>query len=174
MALHVLLASGLTDIYIIIRPEDQVNWISNELITNEALHIVRSQDAALGMSYSLRCGLEAAIDDTTTAVLVVLSDQPFINEEIVRELLSTIHNQPGLDYVASTSGEGALTPPVVLSHSMFGAIEQLQGDVGARKLLALPQYQGTSVCCEDPQLLYDVDDQEDWLHAVEYYSKLYL
>lgn len=169
MALRVLLSSGITDIYIVIRPEDPLDWISGDLVDNAAMHIVRCYDAPLGMSFSLRCGLEAAIDEKTPAVLIVLADQPFINGTIITNLISTFHNQPELHYVASTTSEGILTPPVVLARSMFVAVQQLEGDVGARKLLGMPQYQGDSVYCDDPLLLYDVDNEEDWLRAVEYY-----
>lgn len=173
MGLRALLSSGLTDIYIVVQPEDPLDWISRDLLDNAALHIVRSHNATFGMSYSLRCGLEAATDEKTCGVFIMLADQPFINKSIITKLISTFNTtHPSLDYVASTSNTGVLTPPVVLARSMFGAVQQLKGDVGARKLLSMPQYQGTSVHYDDPLLLYDVDTQEDWLSAVAYYSKM--
>jgi molybdenum cofactor cytidylyltransferase len=83
-----------------------------------------------GMAASLRCGVEAAGD--ADWVVVTLGDQPAITPEAIEAVVDALH--PGVDAVrAEYRGEPG--HPVALSRSVFGAVAELRGDVGARELL---------------------------------------
>lgn len=182
IALHALLQCRLDRVAIVVHPQDPLYWISPEVKARlahpeSAVRIVRSERAEDGMAYSLRSGLEYLLSfrpGEPDAVAVVLADQPFVDEEHLNRLLGCYRSQPGLDFAASAKeagdGTSVLMPPVVLSRAMFEAVRELEGDAGARKLLALPRFKGSSLAPGANDILFDVDDPADLERAVERFA----
>ena len=85
---------------------------------------------ARGQSASLRCGLSALAG--AGAVVVTLGDQPFITPQVIAGALDQL---AGYDAVRAVYGD---TPghPVVLGPRVLAAAGELEGDQGARELLA--------------------------------------
>jgi molybdenum cofactor cytidylyltransferase len=92
--------------------------------------IVVAEDWASGQAASLRCGLQAAGE--TDAVAITLGDQPFITPAVIRAALDQL---PGHDAVRALY-DGQPGHPVVLGPAVLAAAGELQGDQGARELLA--------------------------------------
>mgnify|MGYP002398961890 CR=1 FL=1 len=165
MALRALLASRIGRVHIVVRPDDSLAWlheIRNDPRYASQLHIVVCEDAGLGMSYSIRAGVDAALSSLPEpdALLIGLGDQPFVTAAMVRRLLAVIRKQPSIDFAAS-SVDGIVMPPAVIRNTMFNALRELKGDIGARKLFGSPDYNGEMVEFhgEDAELLLDVDDE---------------
>jgi CTP:molybdopterin cytidylyltransferase MocA len=92
--------------------------------------VVVAQDWDDGQAASLRRGLLAAGD--ADAVVVTLGDQPFITPRVIGAALEQLD---GFDAVrAMYAGEPG--HPVVLGPAVLAAAAELQGDQGARELLA--------------------------------------
>jgi CTP:molybdopterin cytidylyltransferase MocA len=83
-----------------------------------------------GQAFSLRRGLAALAG--ADAVAVTLGDQPFITPEVISGALDQL---AGHDAVRCTYG-GAPGHPVVLGRRVMDEASSLDGDVGARDLLA--------------------------------------
>ncbi|HET6551602.1 MAG TPA: nucleotidyltransferase family protein [Solirubrobacter sp.] len=83
-----------------------------------------------GQGFSLRRGT-AALDGADAAV-VTLGDQPFITPQVIAGALDHL---PGYDAVRATYG-GKPGHPVVLGRPVMDAVGELEGDAGARDLLA--------------------------------------
>jgi molybdenum cofactor cytidylyltransferase len=83
-----------------------------------------------GQSASLRCGLAALRD--ADAVVVTLGDQPFITPQVIAGALDHLE---GHDAVRAVYG-GTPGHPVVLGPRVLAAAGELEGDQGARDLLA--------------------------------------
>ena len=85
------------------------------------------------MSGSLRTGIRAVTGDAP-AVLIALGDQPYVPPTVPRALLSAWRaTHPA---IVVPRYEGTRGHPVLFDRRIFGEIEQLQGDVGARDVIA--------------------------------------
>lgn len=107
-----------------------------------------------GMSASLRAGVEAFAD--LDAVVVLLGDQPFVTARAVDRLLS---RRTGRDDATRATYDGQPGHPVVIERSLFGRIAGLEGDEGARRLLA--RARTLEVPCEDVSDPFDIDRPAD-------------
>ncbi len=148
-----------------VRPDDPLTWLQDirkSSLYATQLNIVVCEEASLGMSYSIRAGVDAVLSSLPVpdAVVIGLGDQPFVTAAMVRRLLVIMEENPALDFAAS-SMRGVVMPPAVIRHTMYKALRGLKGDMGARKLFALPNYAGEIVEFggEDDELLLDVDDE---------------
>lgn len=101
-----------------------------------------------GLSASLRCGVAAL--PGSEPVLVALGDSPGLSTEVVRRLLAAT---PG----SRACYAGVPGHPVLLGPAQLGRLAELDGDVGARGLLAgVP-----TIECGDLASGADVDTPED-------------
>jgi CTP:molybdopterin cytidylyltransferase MocA len=83
-----------------------------------------------GQAASLRRGV-AALDEAD-AVVVTLGDQPFITPQVIAGALEQL---AGFDAVRAVY-DGKPGHPVVLGRAVMDAVGEIDGDVGARDLLA--------------------------------------
>lgn len=88
------------------------------------------EDWARGQGFSLRRGVEALAG--ADAVVVTLGDQPFITPQVIAGALDQLQ---GHDAVRATY-DGKPGHPVVLGTRVLAAVPELEGDAGARELLA--------------------------------------
>jgi len=117
------------------------------------VQVVRNEAWASGMGSSIVAGV-AALSDVDAAI-IALADQPRVTSQHFRALVERLSE--GIA-VASSYG-GVVGPPCAFSSSLFWALLQSEGDVGARALIrALPNVQ--AVECPDAAL--DVDTPEDY------------
>jgi CTP:molybdopterin cytidylyltransferase MocA len=93
--------------------------------------VVVCEDWARGQAFSLRRGVAALPD--ADAVAVTLGDQPFITPQVIAGALDQLG--PRYDAVRVTY-DGAPGHPVVLGRRVLDAVNELDGDTGARELLA--------------------------------------
>jgi molybdenum cofactor cytidylyltransferase len=91
---------------------------------------VVAEDWALGQGYSLRRGVAELAE--ASAVVVTLGDQPFITPQVIAGALDQLE---GRDAVRAVYG-GVVGHPVVLGPRVLAAVPSLNGDAGARELLA--------------------------------------
>lgn len=126
--------------------------------------VVLSPSYQLGLSASLRAGV-LSLGEEVDRAMIVLGDQPDISAQLLDRLLA-LHRSSGREAAALSLG-GVLHPPVVLSRSLWGELESLQGDVGCRavirgrpELVAALQYEGRS---GHP---VDVDTERDYRRLV--------
>ncbi len=125
------------------------------------VRVVDNPESAQGLSTSLRKGIEAAAG--AEAVLLLLADQPAITPEHLRRLVETWQHR-GARIVACTY-QGTAGPPVLFHRSLFGALQALQGDVGAKAVLQAHEEEAVLVPLEEAAL--DVDTPEDWARLQE-------
>jgi len=101
-----------------------------ERIDFGAAEVVICEEWDRGQGFSLRRGI-AALDEADAAV-VTLGDQPFITPQVIAGALVHLG---GYDAVRA-SYDGQPGHPVVLGRRVMDAVVELNGDVGARDLLA--------------------------------------
>jgi len=123
-----------------------------------ALRFVSNPAWAEGMSTSLRAGL-AELGEDTDGALVCLGDMPRLRAAHVEALLAAFDPADGRGICVPMVGERRGNP-VLWAARYFAEMRLLEGDVGARALLA--KYAGAvyRVPVDDPGVLLDVDTPE--------------
>lgn len=124
--------------------------------------IVRSEQAELGMGHSLASGIEALMPSPAIAVAVLLADMPWLQAATLRSLVQLADPQR----IAQPVYEGQRGHPVIFGRRFWPELLLLEGDQGARTLLAA----NASVCdlmpTDDPGTVRDVDTPEQILQGL--------
>ncbi len=105
-----------------------------ELLGAFRFEIVINPDPGRGLSSSLALGIAEASQGGGEAALLCLADMPFVSVDHLQALLDRFDPQAA-PAVASAAGETAM-PPAVFARGLFGSLQKLEGDQGARDLLA--------------------------------------
>ena len=94
----------------------------------------RNSDWETGMASSIRAGLAAVAAAAPRAVLVMLTDQPLVTPELLRQLIVQ-QQATQAPIVAATYGE-TLGVPAIFDKSLLPELLELQGAQGAGRLIA--------------------------------------
>lgn len=140
------------------------NEILNCINTSQ-LDIVYNENWRDGMAGSIRLGLSALLQKypDLTWVLIVVSDQPYLNRELLTGMVTAqAESQKGI--VAAKYQEITGTP-VLFNQQYFEQLQQLQGDKGAG--IILQQNPEDIATVSFPLGVVDIDTPED-------YERLYL
>ena len=124
--------------------------------------IIDNHDFDDGMASSLQRGV-AALSAGAAGVLILLADMPAIGSDDLRKMLHAFAEAGGGCVVRAVSG-GVRGNPVILPRETFDAVAALEGDVGARHIVAASGLPIIDVDIGDAALL-DVDTQEAVLAA---------
>ena len=116
---------------------------------------------AEGISSSIKAGLIKLFDTNPdiVAVVIMLCDQPFVNEQTIRSLVDT-YRLSGKPVVAAEY-DGVVGVPALFDREMFDELLKLEGDAGAR--VVIRQNVGDKVATvPTPEAAFDVDTPEDF------------
>jgi molybdenum cofactor cytidylyltransferase len=129
-----------------------------KVVASMPVLVVNNLDYAKGLSTSLKCGLRALPADCDGAV-VLLADMPGVTASLVDRLIAAFDpTEDRAICVAARNGKHG--NPVLFARRFFPEILTIDGDVGAKHLLA--QY-SESVCeveAADDGPLIDIDTAE--------------
>jgi molybdenum cofactor cytidylyltransferase len=120
--------------------------------------LIENIEPARGLSHSLKLAVEAAEATDADAVLVALADMPFVDEALLRSLVTGHHRYPDR-CIASMSG-AVPTPPAIFPRPCWGQLKSLSGDQGARGLL-----RDAILVQTETEKLRDIDTIEDVISA---------
>jgi molybdenum cofactor cytidylyltransferase len=119
---------------------------------------VHNPDFAQGLSTSLKAGIAAVPTDVDAAV-VCLGDMPQVGAGLIDRLLAAFDPDKGALVVVPTT-DGKRGNPVVWGRRFFADLAHIEGDVGARHLLAGFRDAVVEVAVADRGALADVDTAE--------------
>ncbi|MBA5800106.1 MULTISPECIES: nucleotidyltransferase family protein [Rhizobium] len=128
-----------------------------------ALTFIDNPDYASGMASSLIAGFSSRDADSAEGILVMLADMPGISKTHLDALISAFRNAGGEAIVRAVS-QGKPGNPVILPRSLNPAVLRLEGDVGARDIIATSGLLVLDVDVGDAALL-DVDTPDEVLAA---------
>ena len=121
-----------------------------------SLQFAHNPDFAAGLSTSLRTGLAALPEDAAGAV-VLLADMPAVRPSLIDQLIAAFAKQPSALAAAPTQ-DGRRGNPILLARALIPAVADIQGDEGARRLLAvLPPGRLLEVPVDDKSVNLDID-----------------
>lgn len=121
--------------------------------------IVINENWKEGMSTSIKTGLSESLklEKDLDQILILLSDQPFVNRENIEELLGF---QLNANKKASFSEyNGDIGVPAIFSRELFSELQKLEGDHGAKKLFCNKNLNYQALKIENGN--FDVDTLED-------------
>lgn len=133
------------------------------VLTADKVEIIMNEDWKKGMSSSLQKGLEVA--ENSDAVLVLLSDQPFINAALINEIIEKAKNTNFP--IIATKYKEVLGVPTLFKQSIFEELKSLNASVGAKKIIK--QYaQNNQVDFVDfEKAAIDIDTMADYERLLE-------
>jgi molybdenum cofactor cytidylyltransferase len=117
--------------------------------------LVHNPNFAQGLSTSLKAGI-AAVPATADGAIVCLGDMPQVSASLIDQLVAAFDPEQGALVVMPTI-DGQRGNPIVWSRRFFHELETLEGDVGARHLIARYPEAVIDVPVTDRGALVDVD-----------------
>ncbi len=122
------------------------------------VRLVHNPDYAQGLSASLGAGLSALEDDVEGAV-IALGDMPWVSSEDIDSLIDAFEPREG-HTICVPVHDRKRGNPILWSARYFDEMRRLEGDVGARHLLAQSDEDVCEVPTDNAGVLRDVDTRE--------------
>jgi CTP:molybdopterin cytidylyltransferase MocA len=133
-----------------------------EKVATEGVSVVRARGWRRGIARSLRAALDALEGWAQVgAVCIGLADQPAVGPQAYRRLADAY--DAGATFAVATYG-GVRANPVLLGRDLWPEARRLDGDEGARALMA--RHEVVEVACDGTGRPDDVDTLDD-LHAID-------
>ncbi|MEK3875864.1 NTP transferase domain-containing protein [Paenibacillus sp. FSL M7-0420] len=132
---------GLVPLVVVVRADDPLGWLPPAGMAENMRRIETCLTAHLGLSFSLRCGLNAVASLQPDAVVIAAADQPFVAAAQIRRFIQAYEQHPELDYVTSAQ-EGLLMPPTLFSSTLFGGLQELDDEEGVAAIMRTKEYKG--------------------------------
>ncbi len=140
------------------------NTALRQLARDRGLRVAPNRDPGLGLSHSLRMGLDAmqqfALDPAPDAALVLLGDQPRVPIDAIEQVVAAWRSGKGPVVRPSyRDDEGRPGHPVILDKSIWSLTDALSGDTGLGPLLEARPEMVTTVAVNGTNP--DIDTPED-------------
>jgi len=123
-----------------------------------SVRLVHNPDFVLGLGTSLKTGI-AAVPAEADGAIVCLGDMPRIDADLINRLIAAFDPDRGALVVVPTF-EGKRGNPVLWSRRFFPELMAIEGDVGARNLIARYGEAVIEVPVSGKGAFTDVDTQE--------------
>jgi molybdenum cofactor cytidylyltransferase len=126
----------------------------------KALHglkvkFVRNPDFAAGLASSVKAGI-AAVPEAADGAVVCLGDMPMIDAHLIDRLIEAFAPDRG-HLIAVPVSDNRRGNPVLWSRRFFGELMTLDGDIGARHLIARHSEAVAEVAVEGHGAFLDID-----------------
>jgi len=119
---------------------------------------IENPDFAIGLSESLKCGVRNA--GTCDGVLVLLGDMPYVLPSLMNDLIQALDPSNGRS-ICVPLRNGRRGNPVLFARALFPELLALEGDAGAKRIIARHEDVVCEVAASDDGVLIDIDTQED-------------
>jgi molybdenum cofactor cytidylyltransferase len=129
----------------------------SELLAAAGCEVVQSDACARGLGASLAAGVAASPD--AAGWIVALGDMPLVRAETIAAVRAALES--GATIAAPFLADGRRGHPVGFASSLRAALASLDGDEGARSLLARHADQVARIVVQDPGIVVDIDTAED-------------
>lgn len=127
-------------------------------IAGDEVRIVETQNYAAGMAESLKAGLRA-LSPETDAALILLGDMPQVSDGLLTALMRAYDPLEGAAIVLPVAA-GKRGNPALFDRRFFAEMLALEGDVGARHIIAANAELVAEVPAEAREIFTDVDTPE--------------
>lgn len=118
--------------------------------------------AAEGMAASLRAGAAEAARRGAAGLMVLPADMPEIAASDIAEMIAAFRAADPPPILRATTQAGEPGHPVIFPTRFFDAMTQIEGDRGARDVLAREASQVVDYPLRGARARVDLDTPEDW------------
>jgi molybdenum cofactor cytidylyltransferase len=132
----------------------QADQVENAL-AGLKVKFVRNGDFAAGLASSVKVGI-AAVPAAADGAVVCLGDMPLIDARLIDRLIEAFAPDRG-NLIAVPVSDGRRGNPVLWSRRFFGELMTLDGDIGARHLIARHGEAVAEVAVEGHGAFLDID-----------------
>ncbi|MFK7945365.1 MAG: NTP transferase domain-containing protein [Paracoccaceae bacterium] len=153
------LLQSAADEVICVLPPDRID--RSAVLSGVDVQSVTNARAAEGMGTSIAAGITALPPETDAAV-IVLGDMPEIAAEDIDRLIAAFDPSEDRAIVRAVGPDGRAGHPVLFGRRFFEALGALEGDQGARPVLAENAEFVTDVLLSGDAAHTDLDTPEDW------------
>ncbi len=138
------------------------------LAATKSLEVIRNPNRDEGISSSLRVGLRC-LPNATRVVLVALADKPLVKPETICKLLDVFEAvvEEGDAKVVYPVYRGQQGHPVLWDAALVDELSGVEGDRGAKSLLAAHRFEALAVPLDDAGVCFDIDTPEDYALALK-------
>ena len=147
------LHAALSEVHAVVRSGDNTLRMRLEA---EGVPVHDCPDAMLGMAHSFVCGIDASRD--ADGWVIALGDMPYVLQKTIKMVAVRIE-QTGR--IAIPAYRGKWGHPVGFGRRYLNELLKLQGDEGARSVIARHPGELETVDCDDRGILRDIDTLED-------------
>jgi len=157
-AVQSVLGSNAQKIHVVLQPQ---NPARNAAIAGLNINKVESPHWEEGMAASLRAGINALSQDCD-GVVIALADMPDITKDHINRLISAFDPAKNHEICRANTANGAPGLPVLFGARFFETLAVLQGDRGARDVIATAPEFLQEVPTPGKAATVDLDTPEDW------------
>ncbi|MHB1478212.1 MAG: nucleotidyltransferase family protein [Acidithiobacillus ferrooxidans] len=147
------LREGTDRLIAVIRSEDKA---LARLFADHGVHVLPCPESSQGMGRSIACGVRASAE--ADAWIIALADMPFIQKGTIQGVAELLRDGAVL---AAPFYAGRRGHPVGFSRSLGSSLCKLEGDEGARSIVARHLDELRLYPCADPGVHGDIDTPED-------------
>jgi molybdenum cofactor cytidylyltransferase len=140
---------AFSDVRVVLKAEDD----AHAMAIPAGIQVIRAAQAIQGMGSSLAAGVQSLANTQATAVAVLLGDMPWISIATLRQLRAKAHTE----HIVVAYCDGQRGHPVLFGRRFWPELMQLQGENGAKGLIATHAQQVIEVTLADSGILHDVD-----------------
>lgn len=155
---QIALRTGM-QVYVTLPPAPSPRHSALEVIDDDNLIMAACDDAAEGLSASIRAGARWAQESHVQGLMILLADLPDITSEDLDAMIMQFAATPQ-SILRACSAAGNPGHPVIFPKDMFHKLRSLTGDHGAGNLLK--QEKVTLVPLPDEHATTDLDTPEEW------------
>ncbi len=128
-------------------------------LADKPVKVVLNRDYRLGMSASIKCGLEHTSKDSD-GVMIVLGDQPLIGTETINRLIGEFaRSRRGIVFPVYKKRMGH---PVIFAARYKPELSGLTGDFGAKKIIESHPEDILEVEVNSESVIIDINTEKDY------------
>jgi molybdenum cofactor cytidylyltransferase len=132
-------------------------------ISDAPVKVVVNPEFREGLSSSIKKGLSNITE--TSAVMILLGDQPLVGKEIINRLLTELgRGDRGIIVPVYDNIRGH---PVIFTPLYRDELLALQGDVGGKEIVRAHPEDVTEVNIDSEAVICDIDDRDDYQTQLE-------
>ena len=124
------------------------------------LERIHNRDPGAGLSASLKLAI-AALPDAARGAVILLGDMPRIGPSLIDRLIGAFDAAPVEPLAVVLVRDGRRGNPALIGRSLFAAVRMLEGDNGARDLIAAARENILELTVGNSAIEIDVDTWED-------------
>jgi molybdenum cofactor cytidylyltransferase len=127
-----ILASSVDELIIVLGYQKEI--IEKLIDKNEKIKLVFNKNFESGMASSIKIGLDN-LSEETEIFFICLGDMPNVDKEIYNQLINLSFSNKDKEIFVPYYQEKQANP-ILFSKKMKSKIEQIEGDFGAKKIIA--------------------------------------